>query len=41
MTAPDISNRSEEMLALWPDEQPAQIFDTVSARLMMEDLLEA
>jgi hypothetical protein len=40
MAAPDISNCGEEMLALWPAEQPAQGPVTVSTDLMMEDLLE-
>ncbi|KAK3389699.1 hypothetical protein B0H63DRAFT_518935 [Podospora didyma] len=43
MTAPEIPSivDVEDMLFLWPVEPQTQPFDTVTARLMMEDLLEA
>src|SRR4051794_8783719 len=41
MVVPDISNRTDDMLALWPEPPPVAIFDTVSASLLMEDLMEA
>ncbi|KAK3361359.1 hypothetical protein B0T24DRAFT_584958 [Lasiosphaeria ovina] len=43
MAAPEIPNITDiqDMLALWPEEPQTQPFDTVTARLLMEDLLEA
>jgi len=41
LVVPDISNRTDDMLTLWPEAQPVQLFDSVSARLLMEDLMEA
>ncbi len=41
MVVPNISDRTDDMLALWPEAQPIQLFDTVSARLLMEDLMKA
>ena len=39
MTAPDISNRSEEMLGLWLEDRLVQDVNTVEEKLMLEDLL--
>ncbi len=41
MVAPDISRRTDDMLAFWPEEDPASVFGIYNRQLSMEELMEA